>query len=154
MQDVYIKCYLLFLKYALNFINSFNALFQSRYVLIHKLYDESQKILTQICGNFVKVEICLEKDLSKVNLKHPDCHLPLNAIIVGIECSKMLDVLSAQDKENFRKKCLLFYITAATEIQDRLPIQNDFFLKTYASLIPILPLIRSYVLIRESVLTK
>lgn len=37
-----IKAYLLFLKYSLNFFNNFNALFQSRNILIHKLYDNNQ----------------------------------------------------------------------------------------------------------------
>lgn len=36
-----VKAYLLFLKYSLNFFNSFNALFQSRKLLIHKLFVNS-----------------------------------------------------------------------------------------------------------------
>lgn len=40
-----IKAYLLFLKYVLNFLNNFNALFQSRKILIHKLCENSQHII-------------------------------------------------------------------------------------------------------------
>lgn len=39
-----VKAYFLFLKYALNYFNSFNALFQSKNVLIHQLTIESQRL--------------------------------------------------------------------------------------------------------------
>lgn len=48
-----IKAYLLFLKYSLNYFNNFNALFQSRKILIHKLFISSNQILSQIAQNFI-----------------------------------------------------------------------------------------------------
>ena len=36
LNDNTIKLYLLFLKYSLNYFNSFNALFQSRNILVHQ----------------------------------------------------------------------------------------------------------------------
>ncbi|KYN22650.1 hypothetical protein ALC57_04940, partial [Trachymyrmex cornetzi] len=41
LNDISIKAYLLFLKYSLNFLNNFNALFQSRKVLIHTVYERT-----------------------------------------------------------------------------------------------------------------
>ncbi|XP_039313707.1 uncharacterized protein LOC105201687 isoform X2 [Solenopsis invicta] len=38
LNNISIKAYLLVLKYSLDFFNSFNALFQSRKILIHKLF--------------------------------------------------------------------------------------------------------------------
>lgn len=44
-NDEYVKAYLLFLKYWLYFFNNFNILFQSRKILIHKLYNNSEQII-------------------------------------------------------------------------------------------------------------
>jgi len=45
LNDNSIKAYLLFLKYSLHFLNYFNALFQSRKILIHKLFINSQQLI-------------------------------------------------------------------------------------------------------------
>jgi len=45
------EAYFLFLKYVLNFFNSFNALFQSRKILVHlvhKLFENSQQLIYQL----------------------------------------------------------------------------------------------------------
>jgi len=46
------KAYLLFLKYILNFFNSFNALFQSRKILIYKLFSNSRQLISRYCRQF------------------------------------------------------------------------------------------------------
>jgi len=48
LNDNSIKAYLLFLKYSLNFLNNFNALFQSRNILVHKLYGNSRQLIEQL----------------------------------------------------------------------------------------------------------
>jgi len=57
LNDDSIKAYMLFLKYSLNFFNNFNALFQSRDILIHKLFENSQQVIQQIAQNFIKFDI-------------------------------------------------------------------------------------------------
>jgi len=47
---------LLFFKYALNYFNNFNALFQSRNILIHKLYESSQQLIRQLADNFLNYD--------------------------------------------------------------------------------------------------
>jgi len=66
LNDDSIKAYLLFLKYSLNFLNNFNALFQSRDVLIHKLYSTSQKLIHQLAQNFMNFNAL--KDISTLNI--------------------------------------------------------------------------------------
>lgn len=127
LQNICTKGYLYFLKYVLHFVNSFNALFQSRNILIHKLYDSSQKLMKQICDNFMKPEIVMEKNLGSLNLKHPDFFLPLTSIHLGIECEQLVKNMPSEVKNDFLTKCLQFYITLATEMQKRLPINDDFF---------------------------
>jgi len=56
LNNISIKAYLLFLKYSLNFFNNFNAIFQSRKVLIHKLFEESQQLINEIGQNFLTPE--------------------------------------------------------------------------------------------------
>ena len=56
MSNELIYACLLFL-YVLNFLNSFNALFQSRKVLIHTLAENSRLLIAQLGGNFLKREV-------------------------------------------------------------------------------------------------
>ena len=46
LSNEIIKAYLVFLKYSLHFFNSFNALFQSRTVLIHRLTESSRQLVS------------------------------------------------------------------------------------------------------------
>lgn len=60
VQNSYSKAYLLFLKYVLNCFNSFNALFQSKSILLHKLSPASIQLMKEFCSNFIKVD-CLNQ---------------------------------------------------------------------------------------------
>lgn len=135
MQDLSTKAYLLFLKYALNFLNSFNALFQSRSILVHKLFDSSEKLFKQICSNFLKPEVYATGNLGQINLKHPHLFLPLERVNLGIECDEVLARMSEANRNDVKKKCLQFYVTVATELQLRLPL-NDVFFKNIKFLDP------------------
>jgi len=44
LNDSTVKAYILFLKYSLDYFNNFNALFQSRKILIHKLFINSNQL--------------------------------------------------------------------------------------------------------------
>lgn len=61
-----IKTYLLFLKYVLNFFNNLNAFFQSRKILIHKLFNTSQQLIRRIGCNFLTSETL--KDIFTLNV--------------------------------------------------------------------------------------
>jgi len=56
MNNVEMKAYFLFLKYVLNFFNTFNAFFQALETRIHLLHPKSINFLFQICRNFLKEE--------------------------------------------------------------------------------------------------
>ncbi|KAL6419771.1 hypothetical protein ACFW04_014435 [Cataglyphis niger] len=53
LNDNKIKAYILFLKYSLNSINDFNALFQSKKILIYKLTESSEHLIKQMECNFL-----------------------------------------------------------------------------------------------------
>lgn len=120
-----IKAYLLFLKYVLNFLNNFNALFQSRKILIHKLCENSQHIIRQIAQNFVISEALKNIDTLDVTNEHVIQHL--NDIYVGPECENFLATQSLEFSKEIKLKCLEFYKTAVREMMKRLPYNNSFF---------------------------
>lgn len=117
------KAYLLFLKHALHYFNTFNALFQSDKILIGDLSNESKKLFFQILRNFIKPELISVT----VNCSNPDNFLQLENIYVGLECDTFLKTLPNHIENNVRKNCLEFYICASIEMKKRLPINNILF---------------------------
>jgi len=57
----------------------------------------------------------------------------MNEIILGTECEEYLNELTLKGHRNIvnivRENCLTFYVTAAEEIRERLPINNIFLSK-------------------------
>ena len=125
LNNLYTKAYLLFLKYVLNFINSFNALFQSRKILIHSLTENSTKLLKQIGQNFLSVQAL--QDIETVNPSCPRNFLPLGEVYLGPESETLLKELPKTGVDDIRKRCLEFYIVVVEEIQKRLPIKDPMF---------------------------
>ncbi|XP_071581188.1 zinc finger BED domain-containing protein 5-like [Temnothorax nylanderi] len=123
LNDNSIKAYLLFLKYALNYFNNFNALFQSRNILIHKLYESSQQVIRQLADNFLKYDNVENISISELdnNVQHID------NIRIGPECDSFLETLSLECAQEIKLKCLDFYVTAVREMLKRLPYNDEFF---------------------------
>lgn len=116
------KAYFLFLKYVLNFFNMFNALFQSRDVLVHQLAIESQRIYYKLCNNYLKADVIN----TRVECRNPRNFVDLFKIYLGPECNTFLENLNKPVQEKIRKKCLEFYIVSCEEIQKRLPLEEKF----------------------------
>lgn len=127
MENHFTKAYLLFLKYVLNIINSFNALFQSKTILIHKITEESENILKDFCSNFIKLDVLSNNELKSINVADPNNYLPNKNIILGTECDKYIQSFSPEAYEQVKNTCLEFYVTAAIQIKKRLPINNKMF---------------------------
>lgn len=62
MQNPFTEAYLHFLDSALSYMNEFNAMFQARDILIHKLSSSSEKLLKKFCQNFIVPERLGTKD--------------------------------------------------------------------------------------------
>ncbi|KAK3929168.1 Aminotransferase PigE [Frankliniella fusca] len=69
IKNPFTKAYMEFLSYVLNVMNEFNALFQSKSVLIHKIYERSHALMKTLCMNFIKEEY-LDK-LADINVSNP-----------------------------------------------------------------------------------
>lgn len=101
------NAYLLFLKYVLNFFNSFNVLFQARKILIHKLFSNSQQLIAQIADNFMNTF----EGTKQISLLNPDSHEQLKAlhkIYFGPECEVFL-LNEFQERTTEIQNCLQFY---------------------------------------------
>ncbi|CAI6355787.1 unnamed protein product [Macrosiphum euphorbiae] len=127
MENHFTKAYLLFLKYVLNIMNSFNALFQSKTVLIHKITEASENILKDFCSNFIKLEVLSNSDIKNIDVADPNNYLPSKSINLGIDSNEYIRHFSPVNYEQVKNLCLKFYITAALEIKKRLPINNIIF---------------------------
>jgi len=131
MQNIDMKAYLLFLKYILNFLNTFNAFFQAVETRIHLLQPKSMNFLFQISKHFLKPELL--QHLLKINFSEKENHKSLQDINLGSECEDYLNRLAIEGNTNavtnIREHCLQFYVTAAEEIRKRLPVTDKFLYK-------------------------
>ena len=118
-----IKAYMLFLKYSLNFFTAFNALFQSRDILIHTLFESSQRLIKYIALNFIKPEFLT--DIANLDINNKNNFR--EKVNVGPECESFLKTLSADCAQQIRLNCLEFYITAVREMLKRLPFKDKLF---------------------------
>ncbi|KYM93750.1 hypothetical protein ALC62_15647 [Cyphomyrmex costatus] len=125
LNNITIKSYLLFLKFSLHFFNSFNAFFQSRKILVHKLFENSQQMIRQIAQNFMTLEAL--KDIVNLDVENENNILSLDNIYVGSECENLLATLPLEEAQEIRVKCLKFYKTAVREMLKRLPYKGAFF---------------------------
>ncbi|EZA46934.1 hypothetical protein X777_00536, partial [Ooceraea biroi] len=130
MQNVDTKAYFLFLHYILNFFNIFNAYFQAEETRIYLLQSKSFNLLTDMSRNFLKPEIL--ESLPNVTFSLEENQKLLD-ISLGQECEEYLSYLTQEGHidvvTTIRRNCLQFYITAAKEMLQRLPIKNKFLYK-------------------------
>ncbi|XP_029172984.1 uncharacterized protein LOC114941950 [Nylanderia fulva] len=138
MNNVEIKAYFLFLKYILNFFNTFSTFFETIETRIHLLQSKSENFLLQICRNFLK-EKKLKSFSRNILSKGEDIfsvkenQKAVNEITLGSECEKYLVELTLKGHIDIvrivRENCLIFYVTAAEEIYKKLPIKDEFLSK-------------------------
>ncbi|EFN72092.1 Zinc finger protein KIAA0543, partial [Camponotus floridanus] len=129
MENVNIKAYYLFLKYVLNFFNSFNAFFQAHETRIHILQTKSVNFLVQISEHFLKPDL-LKHLLTNLSFHKKENQISLDNVNLGPRYEEYLYKLVKEGHANvvtiIRQNCLQFYITAAEEIRKRLPVNNIF----------------------------
>lgn len=70
-----VKAYFYFLKYALNLFNSFNAMFQSEKIIIHKMYSHSIRLINTLAQNFIKPKL-ISDNIHQISFSNPDNFLP------------------------------------------------------------------------------
>ena len=98
------------------------------YLLCHGI----SRLLTNMLKNFVSKRVLYHEDgvtmkpatqLKLINLNKESNLKSLNLIGVGTKAKSLLSA-SILDETVFRKNCLKFYISAATQLQIKLPFDN------------------------------
>lgn len=123
LLNPFTKCYFHFLKFVLDYFNKFNSLFQSRSIIIHKLFSLSLSLIKSITQNFIKPKLITD-NIFKIDFNSKLNQLPILEVFVGTECQNVLNLQPENQIILFKEKCLNFYITAAQEIVKRLPLDN------------------------------
>ncbi|KAF0732745.1 protein FAM200B-like [Aphis craccivora] len=113
-------------QYSLQYFNSYNAMFQTRSIIIQDLYSNTTKLLKLLCQNFIKPSL-LRDDLSKLVYSYPNNLLPESEVFFGAECEMEIKNLPDSIVFEVRTQCLKCYIKAAEEISIRLPLNNNIF---------------------------
>lgn len=118
------KAILFFLDYFLNFFNTFNALFQSKKILIQDLSKNCKKIFKQVISHFILPEYVND---FKITCNNPRNYIDLKQVDLGQQCNTFILDLPEDIQMSIRKYCLEFMISAATDIQIRFPLTDIFF---------------------------
>lgn len=69
-----------FLSYALELFTDFNTLFQSERPLLHKVKPEIEKLVQDLCSNYIKIDYIRKNDVTKLNHKDPHLFVPLDQV--------------------------------------------------------------------------
>jgi len=108
----------------LNFFNTFNAQFQSRNILVHRLFEDSRQLIIQLTQNFLNFNVF---DILNLDLNDKKYIRHIDDIYVGPDCESFLKTLPLECMQEIKLKCLDFYVTAVQEMLKRLPCKDIFF---------------------------
>ena len=123
------EAYVGFVAFVAQDFESFLVPFQSKEPMIHHLYPAMLSLLYELQRKFIRKSKLNAEDLSQ-NFTIDDVNKeknvkPLNLIDVGIKAKMMFSqntLIPDEAQEKFQKKCLKFYQTAVTKLQNKLPL--------------------------------
>lgn len=128
LQDIQNKLYFQFLEYVLPFFNQLNREMQSESPKIHNLFEKVTTVLRTIFDCFLKRDYIVTTPIANIDFKNPRNFLPLENMYFGANVvatlSKSQNILPLQI-ENFKLRCLDFYIEACSQITSRFPLSNN-----------------------------
>lgn len=124
LLNPFTKCYFYFFKFVLDYFNKFNSFFQSRSIIIHKLFSLSLSLIKSISQNFIKPKL-INDNIFRIDFNNKVNQLPILELFVGTECQNILNLQPENKIVLFKEKCLNFYITSAQDIVKRLPLDNE-----------------------------
>lgn len=135
MKNNIFKLYFSFLSYILDIINKMNILFQSESPQIHKLHDEVTSLFKTILKNFMKESYLQTNSLHQISFS-PSNYRQIEELYVGANCEAIImsdPEMSRIEINNFRIKCLDFYVELAKQIKKRFDFNDPvlIFLKNF-----------------------
>lgn len=122
------KCYLLFLEFILPYLIDMNVEFQSESPKLPFLYNRIATIYKTMLRFYLKENYVNSVSIDKIQFENPNYFVPLENIYIGPKLSieVVKDIFSTQEIEEFKKRCLRFYIECIRQINIRFPFTSDF----------------------------
>lgn len=126
LKNPIFKLYFLFLSYSLDLINKMNREFQSDGIKIQYLIKRITTLYKTILQNFIISER-IGDDLDNLDVSNPRNFLPLENMYFGAQCELFIleTYVDKSDLQNFRLKCLDFYIELSKQIKARFNFKDE-----------------------------
>ncbi|CAH1379246.1 unnamed protein product, partial [Tenebrio molitor] len=123
------KCYLLFLEFVLPYLVDLNVEFQSECPKVHVLYQRMSLLYRTILEFYMKVNYVKTTNIDVIEYRNPRYFLNLNEMYLGPKLAVEFAThgkYTETEKEEFRKRCLDFYIECISQINKRFLFQSNF----------------------------
>ena len=101
--------------------------FQSEGPKVHTIYQSMKEMLLVLMRRFVRAEAVngvSGKELQILDVKRQQNQLKLNDIDIGAKATRLLQELSPFDQKKVREDMLKFFVSCATFLQRKLPLDN------------------------------
>lgn len=129
LKEKYVKLYLQFLEFVLQYLTNLNLEMQSEETKIHRLYSQVSLVYNTLLDCFLKTEYLKSTVLEKVEFENPHNFVPLDDIYhgpkVAVALSEKSGGLTALDLKDFRTRCLQFYIETCSQIINRFNLRSE-----------------------------
>lgn len=131
LNNRFTKIYLEFMSYILEILCDFNLIFQKEKPLLHKLKPEVEKLLKDVCLNFMDVGHVRTVPILKVENNNPRHFLNNEQIYLGVLATESLNELKrmpdveAKDIEAFFKSILAFYVELVSVIKNKFDFKDE-----------------------------
>lgn len=134
LHNLYFTVYLEFMSHTLTIFNDFNRLFQSEKPLLHCLKSEVEKLLVNLCSNYIQIQYLKRTDIHRIDFENPGRFVPLQNVYLGVAAQQSLEEMKKSPNpppmteiEDILKKCLAFYIESVKEIKQRFKFDDPIY---------------------------
>lgn len=125
------KLYFLLLSYMLQIISKANAEFQSEKSKVPLIWEKMTSMYKLILGCFIKRKVINSTPIKNISVANPHNYLDIRNIFCGVNVDLLLSleptIINDTDKQNFKLRCLEFYVKLCTQIKTRFDFGNEYF---------------------------
>lgn len=137
LNNVFIKSQLQFVQVQLHRVNAFNTLFQSANPKLQYLHDQVTKLLKELMGDFIQLDVLQNCDPLSLDVHNTSFHVPVLQVYDGINATDtILNSPVCKDTDGVKKyklSCKAFLIELVEQIHSRFETKS---LKSLSFLIP------------------
>lgn len=133
MENCFTKAYLEFMSYVLEILNDFNKLFQSEIPLLHALKPQVQKMLKDICSNFLTIDYIKGTPILELNHKNRKYFETMDNIYIGMSATETLNEIKQMPNvrnihiREFYDTILNFYIELVSVVKDKFEFRDSIY---------------------------